>query len=529
MIGSSIIAARMRFAFALFVAAASGFVSLSYELVWYRAWAFVSQASPAAFGLLLGAYLTGIAVGSLASERFCKDGEATFSPAVLRWLALFVFAANVVAYLVVPGLGFYTATTYYWRGALVLVGVATALLGVTLPLVAHFGIAGDDRAGARVSYLYLANIFGSVAGSLFTGFWLFDHLGVAAIAALLGVIGTALALIVALASSPPAGLRLGAIGAALAAAIGIATSREALHRELYEKLLWGKDFRTYGPFTDVVENRHGVITVAKDGHVYGGGAYDGIFNVGLLDDQNWIARAYGVAGMHPAPKNVLMIGLASGSWAQILVNMPGLEKLTVVEINDGYLPLIAKRDSVRSILANPKMELVIDDGRRWLQRHPDQRFDFIVMNTTYHYRSNATNLLSRDFLELARPHLQPGGILFYNTTGSGDVVKTGITTYPYALRFYNFLAVSDAPFTLDRDRFERALLAWRIDGRPVLDPSREDHRRRLGELLALPETMSAPPIEGGLETRESMLVSYASDQVITDDNMRSEWFSKDAP
>ena len=37
-----------------------------------------------------------------------------------------------------------------------------------------------------------------------------------------------------------------------------------------------------------------------------------------------------------------MIGLSSGSWAQVIANDPDVASLTVVEINPGYLSLIAQ-------------------------------------------------------------------------------------------------------------------------------------------------------------------------------------------
>ena len=58
----------MSFPLALLVSGFSGFIALSYEIIWFRAYSFVSQSSPQAFGLLLGAYLLGLAVGSLISN-----------------------------------------------------------------------------------------------------------------------------------------------------------------------------------------------------------------------------------------------------------------------------------------------------------------------------------------------------------------------------------------------------------------------------------------------------------------------------
>ena len=44
----------------------------------------------------------------------------------------------------------------------------------------------------------------------------------------------------------------------------------------------------------------------------------------------------------PEVVDVLMIGLASGAWAQLVVHHPLLEHLTAVEINDGYLEIIRR-------------------------------------------------------------------------------------------------------------------------------------------------------------------------------------------
>ena len=55
----------MSFVLALVVAGVSGFIALSYEIVWYRVIAFESWGLPGAFGLLLAAYLFGLAIGSL--------------------------------------------------------------------------------------------------------------------------------------------------------------------------------------------------------------------------------------------------------------------------------------------------------------------------------------------------------------------------------------------------------------------------------------------------------------------------------
>jgi spermidine synthase len=514
----------MGFAVALAVAAAAGFISLSYEILWYRVISYASWGLPSAFGLLLAAYLFGLAIGSRIAGAFCKDQTRAGDTKQLRSLAIFTLVANVVAWLVVPAFA-WSAKYWQWPPALAAVAVAAALLGAVLPLVAHFGIKPDDKAGANLSYIYLANIVGSGAGSLITGFVFLDRWSIAANGAIIACIGLGLALALLLLSDLRGGGRIAGIAMLVAGSLVLVEATPAVYDRIWERLLYKTKFEKDTRFLDVVETKSGVISVTQDGTVYGGGAYDGKVSTSIKWDRNGIFRAHAVGAMHPSPKKVLMIGLATGAWAQVVANLPGVEKLTIVEINPGYLTLIAKYEEVRSLLTNPRVEIVIDDGRRWLNRHPDSKFDAIVMNTTWHWRGHSTNLLSVEFLELARSRLGPGGLLYFNTTSSQDVKKTAATVFPYALRVYNFIAVSDSPFTFDKDRWRSVITEMKIDGAPIADVGSEDGQKWLDELVSYADSINEPPRDDGLESRESVLANAntAGARVITDDNMVPEW------
>ncbi|MBS2019601.1 MAG: hypothetical protein JST00_42460 [Deltaproteobacteria bacterium] len=512
----------MGFALALVVAAATGFIALSYEILWYRVISYASWGLPGAFGLLLAAYLFGIAIGARIAGAFCNDDNAAGDRRHLRTLAGFAFVANVAAWLVVPAFG-WSAKRWDWPPALVAVAIAAALLGALLPLVSHFGIEPDDRAGARTSYVYLANIVGSAAGSLLTGFVFLDRWPLQKTAAIVGALGMTLVVVLVALSEGSRLARGSAAAVAIGAALLVLVKTPALYDRLWERLTFKKQFdETSTRFAEVIETKSGVITVTSSNIVYGGGAYDGKINTSLLYDNNGIQRAYNIGGMHPAPKRVLMIGLASGSWAKVVSTMPGLEKLVIVEINDGYLQLIGRHDEVRSILTDPKVEIAIDDGRRWLQRHAD-RFDVVVMNTTFHWRAHSTSLLSADFFEIVRAHLNPGGFLYFNSTSSADVQKTGFTVFPHGMRVYNCIAVGDSPIVLEKERFRQVLLEWRLDGEPVIDLEKPSGRQLLAEMLDYADSIHRPPDDEGLESRESMLKKVAAAAVITDDNMVPEW------
>jgi spermidine synthase len=499
-------------ALAMAVVAATGFISLSYEILWYRGISFVTGGSPSAFGMLLGFYLSGLAVGSFASGIFCEraaHGDRRY----LAHVAGFVLLANLFGFLALPLLAWLT-TRSAPQLAFGLIALASAMLGAVLPLVSHFGVAPDRWAGTRLSYLYAANIVGSVLGSFLTGFVLLDVMPMRVIAALLLTVGVATSATL-LAFAGVRGVKLvpalGLLGVLMACS---AAATPALFDRFYERLLWAQNFTPQSRFADVVENRSGVIAVANDRTVFGGGVYDGSISTDPTNDQNQITRAYAVAAMHAAPSRVLMIGLSAGAWAQVIANNPGVDSLVVVEINPGYLQLIARYPQVSSILTNPKVRIIIDDGRRWLSRHPDEHFDLILSNTTFHWRANVTNLLSLEFLKLVAAHLRPKGIYYFNTTGSTTALKTAMTAFPFGMRFRNFAAVGPDSFTFDRSRWAESLRSYRIDGRPVFDLQNREGRQRLTEVVSDPEW----------ESRANVLMRLADVEITTDDNMRPEWY-----
>jgi spermidine synthase len=296
-----------------------------------------------------------------------------------------------------------------------------------------------------------------------------------------------------------------------------------LSAHVLENVFW-KGSPLAQPLTRVVENRSGIITVADDGTVFGNGMYDGHFNIDLKNDSNGIVRPYALSLFHAAPRDVLMIGLSSGSWAQVIASNPAVASLTVVEINPGYVGLIAQEPAVASLLTNPKVKLVTDDGRRWLRGHPDRRFDAIVSNATFYFRASATNLLSVEFLDIIKRHLNRGGVYFYNTTGSSRVQRTGCLAFPYGARFTNHMVLSDAPIAWDFRRWRHTLETYRIDGQPIFDLARERDRAEIDSLMAWEADLGKAGAAGrNIEPCADVVARTDGLRVMTDDNMGSEW------
>ena len=172
------------------------------------------------------------------------------------------------------------------------------------------------------------------------------------------------------------------------------------------------------------------------------------------------------------------------------------------------------------------MHFVTDDGRRWLRLNPARRFDAVVSNTTYHFRANASNLLSSEFLALIKNHLKHGGVLFYNTTDSARVQRTGCLAFPYGARFTNHMVLSSSPISWDFDRWRHTLEVYQIDGSPVINAARVEDRVTLARLMSLNAVIHADSpgtAESPFEPCEHIMRRTAGQDPVTDDNMGTEW------
>jgi spermidine synthase len=157
-------------------------------------------------------------------------------------------------------------------------------------------------------------------------------------------------------------------------------------------------------------------------------------------------------------------------------------------------------------------------NRRWLSHHPERRFDAIVSNTTWNFRANVTNLLSTEFLELVRQHLNPRGIAFYNTTESARVQRTACLAFPYGARFTNHMVVSDIPIDWNFARWRQTLEEYFIDGKKQLDLHNAGDRALLDSI-----TSAYRSTQQLIEDCPHVLARTAGMPPVTDDNMGTEW------
>ena len=507
---------------AMLLAGLSGFVALGFEIIWFRIFSLASSDRAPAFALLLSTYLAGISAGCIVSEKLTASRRPETLVNVIG--ALLLLSGGFSAYLP-PLVAAMMARNIPFLASAPAFFVTAALIGSVFPLLCQLAIPADREAGQGVSLIYISNIAGSALGSLGVGFVLMHHFGLREMSLALGLTAVLSGSIVFISYKGWRGLPPVWAVILIAASLIAVPSSVRFYSLLFERLVFGHRPEAAVPFARILENRNGVIGVTQDGAVFGGGVYDGYFNVDPTNDQNLVARAYLLSAFCPAPKRILVIGLASGSWGQVLASHPEAEVLDAVEINPGYLQLIPQYSMVRSFLQNPKVHIYVDDGRRWLLAHPSVRYDAIIANTTFNWRDHSTGLLSVEFLTLIRSHLNPGGVYYFNTTESDETIATALSIFPYGLRVINCVAVSDSPIPVDKQRLMEILRRYKLDGKSVFNPLNHAAEKVLAAYMALIDTLNEPPRFLGMESSDSLRTRLGRRLIITDNNMGLEWRS----
>ena len=314
-------------------------------------------------------------------------------------------------------------------GALLLVlGPAVVCSGALLPLLFHClrGQVGD--LGAVAGRLYAWNTVGSLLGALLGGylllFWLnLDDVFRIAIAALVAsaawlvvrVSGRPLVFGAGLAAAGLAGVALLPDWSAHMLSVGLFRNRvsspvthvgpSAARRAASQstKML----FYTDGPSSSVAIEEALSRSGEMSRHIKTNGKSDGST---VMD-----YATMSLAGIVPAlladdPRSSFVIGFGTGVTAGALGQVPTMERILVAEISHGVIegaPIFDPDNG--GVTQDPKVEIIRSDAYRALMRS-DEQFDVIVSEPSNPWVAGVEMLFSKEFLEVAKDRLSPGGV-----------------------------------------------------------------------------------------------------------------------
>ena len=405
----------------------SGLTSMAMEVVWVRSYTPFYGTVVYAFASILGTYLLATYVGAAVYRRWSarRSQENPILWSLLGSLAL------------LPLLGADPAMHLARIPRLVL-GVTpfTGLLGFITPmLVDRFAAGNPEKAGTA----YATNVAGCILGPLIAGFGLLPFISERWALVVLALPW----LIVGLAPLRPSlkpsfGMRLAVVGSLALAAELIAAGRG--YEENY------RDGRILRDSTATV------------------------IAAGTDMDKELLVNGYGMTSLTPItkvmahlplafldrpPQNALVICFGMGTTFRSLRSwgipvtaaelVPSVPRLFDYYHSDGL-----------KVLASPLSHVVIDDGRRYLERTREE-FDVITIDPPPPVQAAGSSLLySEEFYQAARRRLRQGGILqqwlpsdFADPEVVTAVARAAYNSFPYVRAFQDefgfHLLCSDQP------------------------------------------------------------------------------------
>ena len=173
----------------LIIIGISGACSLVYQVAWLRLMRLIFGSSTAASAAVVAIFMGGLGVGGWYFGRRTHSmdnplkvySRLEYGIAAAAALSPFLVWVARSVYLELGGvfsLGLATASLVRLTLATLVLGVPTALMGGTLPVVTQALEREEDAGRRRLAWLYGINTFGAVLGACLANFYLLEHLGI---------------------------------------------------------------------------------------------------------------------------------------------------------------------------------------------------------------------------------------------------------------------------------------------------------------------------------------------------------------
>jgi spermidine synthase len=500
----------------------AGFMAIGYEIVWYRVVGVLVKDSPYAFASVLAVYLLGIALGSRAIHRYMARRPETNRTQAFATLQFLIGATVLLTFIgyyhfaAAPGISSLVQTSFLaelhpsfsiflrspgphsfedvyllldvflWSAVFMI--VPTILMGASFPLIASVALSRRGREGEAVGTTYFFGVLGNVLGGLITGLVLLPAIGSEVTVLLFGVVGLLFGLAPRMPETGTGGLprypprwRVAAVLAFALLSVAVFPRGGALYRAMHVP-----------PFSpsrvQVREGLDAVVVTYEDGErvrnfINGQGH-------GYRPSPAFLAEAFAALGHTAVPGRVLVIGFGAGTITEAALMTGEAERITVVELSGTLIANLRTLPPVARVLDDPRVRMVIDDGRRYLQRS-DETFDVILMDPLRTTTAYSNNLHSEEFFALAGRHLAPGGVLMVGGLDGGAIIpRTLLATFPHVRAYPYFCLASRRPFALNQARLDTLLGAVADDEGGII-------RAVIGETLegeALVQATAGAPV-----------------------------------
>jgi len=433
--------------------ALSGAGALGAQVVWTRLMGMLLGSTVYVFSILLAVFLIGLAIGSGVASWLVR----TVRPRLALGWCQFLLTLGIAwtAYIIANSLPYWPinpllSTSPWYTFQLDLVRCLWAILPPTILWGASFPLAlaavaspGQDP-GRLVGAVYAANTFGAILGALVVSLVLVPWIGTQQSQRVLLVLSAVSALVVL------APMRSGLVPlvresssltprAWLAASVVLAGLLTWSVRPIPGELIaYGRKMQLQTGASTILHSAEGrnssaAIIQWSDGSL--GLGVNGHVQASNITYDMKLQRMVGhMAGfLHPNPQSVLGIGFGAGVSAGTFTTYSGIQKITICEI-EPIIPPISTQYFARenyAVMNNLRTRIVYDDARHYVLT-TTEKFDIIASDPLDVFAKGTAALYSREYFEVIKQRLNPGGIFtLYVPLYESDVrtVKSELATF----------------------------------------------------------------------------------------------------
>jgi len=407
----------------------SGFATLGYEILWFRALRYLVGNSTFALTIILVVFLLGLGFGALLLRRVIARGqpELDLARCQLGIAVLGVLAIGIISVLAswpsaagllsdsslsIRALPWWLRLLLHGGLSILLMLPATLLMGLTFPLASRLFLGDVRRLGRRVGGAYLLSNIGSILGSVLAAMAILPLLGTVAGSRLLALLNLVLGVTLLFEIHLPTAERLRLTArASLVFVLLILVFPGRVH---YMGLI--TDFLKDVTFSFEEEGDLGTVQVMEDRKQPSlkGMTIDGIiigasrgWNFPVYSKQLLIAHLPML--LDTRIHSALQIGLGSAATLDALATYPTLDRIDCVEINEAVVRGSRRFEESR-VFEDPRVRVIVEDALHFLLRSQES-YDLVVSDGKQNAEMASNwKLLSLEFYSLALSRLSEHGL-----------------------------------------------------------------------------------------------------------------------
>ena len=384
----------------------SGVCTLALQVLWTRMFALVHENSLYSFAVVVFVFLLGLTGGAAFARKALGQGRAPRRLLSRAWCVagLLVVASPVLFHRLTDGFAYVSAEGWYSTlGRLVMLALVTMLpasvgVGMALPLVMEMASpSGRESAGPLIGRVLAVNTLGAIVGPLLATFLMGPLLGL-----WWSLVGVGSFLVVAAAGTGLTRVETAVGGSALVAILLVlepgALPPVRIQAASGQRLISVRE-GTHGTTAVIADERDRWITV-NNSYILGG--------LASSEEERW--QAHLPLLLHPSPHRVALLGIGTGITAGAALLHP-VEHIVALEIVP-EVAIAARRDFADAnarVMDDPRVRVVIDDGRNYLASSP-RTFDVIIGDLLVPWRPGEAPLYTQEHFESVRRALTADGV-----------------------------------------------------------------------------------------------------------------------